>query len=105
MIISQLADDTTLFLKNSDQVAVALGVIDAFSKASGLHLNIFKCELLSIMDCTISSICNIPVKEKVVYLGIVITKNESTRCNDNFIQIVEKKNLKNLTSGFKGIFL
>ncbi len=94
VIISQLADDTTLFLKNSNQVAVALGVIDAFSKASGLHLNISKCELLSIMDCTVSSIYNIPVKEKVVYLGIVITKNESTRCNDNFIPIVEKKRKK-----------
>ncbi len=94
VIISQLADDTTLFLKNSDQVAVALGVIDAFSKISGLHLNISKYELLSIMDCTISSICNILVKEKVVYLGIVITKNESTRCNDNFIPIVEKPRKK-----------
>ncbi len=80
--------------KNSNQVAVALGVIDAFSKASGLHLNISKCELLSIMDCTVSSIYNILVKEKVVYLGIVITKNESTRCNDNFIPIVEKTRKK-----------
>lgn len=94
VVICQLADDTTLFLKNSDQIAVALGVIDVFSKASGLHLNISKCELLSIMDCTIPSICNIPVKEKVVYLGVVITKNESTRCNDNFVPIVEKTRKK-----------
>lgn len=82
------------FKKNSNQVAVALGVIDAFFKASGLHLNISKWELLYIMDCTVSSIYNIPVKEKVVYLGIVITKNESSRCNDNFIPIVEKTRKK-----------
>lgn len=71
VIVSQLADDTTLFLKNSDEVAIALGVINTFSEASGLHLNIAICELLSVKDCDAPSICNIPVKEKVV-LGIVI---------------------------------
>jgi len=42
ILISQLADDdTTLFLKNKDQVSVALNIIDLFSSASGLVLIIF----------------------------------------------------------------
>ncbi|MGL4485161.1 MAG: hypothetical protein ACRCUS_09440, partial [Anaerovoracaceae bacterium] len=43
--ISQLTDDTTLFLKDSSQVSVALNILLAFSKASCLNLNINKCEL------------------------------------------------------------
>ncbi len=44
LIISQLADDTALFLKDSSQVLVALNVLQAFTKTSGLNLNIDKCE-------------------------------------------------------------
>ena len=38
--ISQLADDTTLFLENKDQISKVLEIIDAFSDESGLKLNI-----------------------------------------------------------------
>ncbi|CDQ61290.1 unnamed protein product [Oncorhynchus mykiss] len=44
--ISQLADDTTLFLRDKDQVAHALNALTAFSIASGLMLNVSKCEIL-----------------------------------------------------------
>lgn len=74
IVISQLADDTALFLKDHHQVPAALKVVDAFSKAPGLSLNISKCELLSIKDCQLQHIANIPVKESVTYLGIVISK-------------------------------
>ncbi len=43
LIISQLADDTALFLKDSSQVSVALNILQVFTKASGLNLNIDKC--------------------------------------------------------------
>ena len=77
IIISQLADDTALFLKDQHQVSAALKVVDAFSKASGLYLNINKCELLSVKDCQLQQIANIPVKESVTYLGIVILKEQN----------------------------
>jgi len=42
MKISQLADDTALFLENTNQVGKALETIISFSMASGLNLNIHK---------------------------------------------------------------
>lgn len=42
--ISQLADDTTLFLKNENEIKSALSIINDFGKHSGLKLNINKTE-------------------------------------------------------------
>lgn len=50
LIISQLADDTTLFLKNKTQIPLSLQIINNFSKASGLKLNLNKCELFDLKD-------------------------------------------------------
>ncbi len=65
VIISQLADDTTLFLKDERQISLAITIIDSFSKASCLA-NIQKCEFLAIKDYNESSVHNIPVQEKCV---------------------------------------
>uniref|UniRef100_A0A669DIK2 Reverse transcriptase domain-containing protein n=1 Tax=Oreochromis niloticus TaxID=8128 RepID=A0A669DIK2_ORENI len=94
IFISQLADDTTLFLKNASQVQMAINTINAFSLASGLHLNIGKCELLALRNCNSLSIAGIPVKESVTYLGIIINKNQSTRCSLNFTPILDKTQRK-----------
>lgn len=90
IIISQLADDTTLFLRNSSQVPLAISLMELFSRASGLHLNLKKCELLAIKDCDVDSIANIPIKNSVVYLGVTIDKRDSHRCLVNFSPIIEK---------------
>lgn len=90
LIISQLADDTTLFLKNTSQVPLALNEISLFSKASGLCLNIRKCELLTIHDCKPSISLNITVKTEIKYLGIIISKNTNNRENLNFEHITQK---------------
>ncbi len=79
ILISQLADDTSLFLKNASQISVAINRISVFSRASGLHLNLSECELLPLKNCNSTSISNIPVKESVTYLGITINKNTSNR--------------------------
>ena len=42
--ISQLADDTTLFLKNEDAVKKGLNIVEEFGTVSGLKLNIRKTE-------------------------------------------------------------
>lgn len=94
VIISQLADDTTLFLKDSSQVPLAIDIIEAFSKASGLRLNLKKCELLALKDCNVELIANIPVKSSVNYLGIMIDKNEPQRCKNNLTPMVEKMKKK-----------
>ena len=73
--ISQLADDTTLFLRDKDQVAHALNAITAFSIASGLMLNVSKFEILCLCDSDDKEIENIPVKDCVKYLGIHLSKN------------------------------
>jgi len=94
IIISQLADDTTLFLNDASQIPLALSLIESFSRASGLHLNINKCELMSIKSCNVPSICNIPVKDQVTYLGIVINKDQKTRCKLNFDPLIMKTQRK-----------
>lgn len=76
IVISQWADDTTLFLWGSNQIPFVISIINTFSVASGLYLNINKCELMAITDYAFSLICNIPVKNSVTYLGITITKDQ-----------------------------
>ncbi len=73
--ISQFADDTSIFLKDKSMVDKTLEIISFFSKASGLSLNIKKCELFPIHTSSDSSIASIRVKSEVKYLGITITKN------------------------------
>lgn len=60
--LSQLADDTALFLKNALQVKPAIALIETFSKASGLYLNLNKCELFALKSCDITSINNVVLK-------------------------------------------
>lgn len=83
IIISQLADDTTLFLKDASQVSVTIDTIKTFSCASGLCLNISKCELFPLF-------LTFPVKDSVTYFGIVINKNKDTGCSLNFNPIIGK---------------
>lgn len=40
VIISHPAEDTTLFLRDAMQIPLAISVIESFSKASGVHLNV-----------------------------------------------------------------
>uniref|UniRef100_A0A3P9AV59 Reverse transcriptase domain-containing protein n=1 Tax=Maylandia zebra TaxID=106582 RepID=A0A3P9AV59_9CICH len=88
--ISQFADDTVIFLKDKSILEKALNVISIFSKASGLCLNLKKCELLPLYDCLENSMRTIPVKNEVKYLGIYLDKDINTR---------ESKNLKDKIDG------
>ncbi|XDV39802.1 hypothetical protein PO909_008989 [Leuciscus waleckii] len=90
ILISQLADDTTLFLKNKDEIPVILQRMRLFSQASGLTLNLNKCELLSIHDSSETMLYNIPVKKEVRYLGIWVSKDSRTSNNKNIQKPIEK---------------
>lgn len=92
LAISQLADDTTLFLKNKDQIPLALSLINSFSKASGLQLNLNKCELMALHPSQVDSLFNIPVKESVKYLGISITRDSKASMKENFETKLQKAN-------------
>lgn len=94
LVITQLADDTTLFLKEESQIPIAIEAVAEFSRASGLYLNIKKCELMAIKECNTSILYSILVKDEISYLGILITKNQHSRCYLNFSPIIEKTKKK-----------
>uniref|UniRef100_A0A8C6M6K1 Reverse transcriptase domain-containing protein n=1 Tax=Nothobranchius furzeri TaxID=105023 RepID=A0A8C6M6K1_NOTFU len=83
LIISQLADDTTLFLKDYKQIPIAIDKIKLFSAACGLKLNLKKCELLAIHDSPLKEICNIPIKSEIKYLGTYISKDQQFNLRTN----------------------
>lgn len=70
IFISQLADETTLFLRDASQIPIAINCIKLFSEASGLNINISKCKLMSIKYCIAPTIYNVPVKSEIKYLLI-----------------------------------
>ena len=82
--ITQLADDTILFMQDKDQLSCALTLVEQFSSASGLKLNISKCEILPLHECDDNVMKNIPVKHTFKYLGIHITKNVTERQQLNY---------------------
>ncbi len=49
---------------------------------------------MSIKHCGVPSICNIPVKDQVTYLGIVINKDQKTRSKLNFDPLIVKSQKK-----------
>uniref|UniRef100_A0A9J8DK74 Reverse transcriptase domain-containing protein n=1 Tax=Cyprinus carpio carpio TaxID=630221 RepID=A0A9J8DK74_CYPCA len=84
LIISQLADDTCLFLNNDSQVSVAFNEFILFSKASGLVVNPQKSEILYVHDSNKNSVDGILVKRHVKYLGVDICKSDADRLHHNF---------------------
>ncbi len=70
LVITQLADDTTLFLKNESQLSAA------------------------IKECSKSSICSIPIKNEVTYLAIIIMKDQQKRTSLNLYPVTQKTQKK-----------
>ncbi len=88
VVISQLADDTTVFMKQLTEVPKIMQAINTFSNASGLKLNLNKCELMPIHQCDLTEAYNIPIKSVVKYLGIHISKNPTERENMNVWRVI-----------------
>ena len=93
IVISQLADDTTLFLKDIESLKNALALIDNFSKISGLKLNKDKCEAFWI--CSLASSNSMPLglkwtKGMIKCLGIWCGPNIDDAINFNFKEKIEK---------------
>ncbi len=81
--ISQLADDMVIFLRDQYQIVKVIQLICLFSKASGLYLNINKCDLIAIHNSELDSLCNIPITKSVKYLGITITRDSNQNIPKN----------------------
>ncbi len=95
--LSQLADDTTIFVKNSEEVESVINCIGEFTEISGLKMNKSKSVLFSLKDCPLKEIKGIPIKDTVTYLGIVICKDLMQRNALHFEPIIEKiKNRYNM---------
>lgn len=89
LIISQLADDTCLFLKDYSQVSVALGHFNIFSKASGLVLNSKTFDILYVNYSDKTFIEDIKVKRCVKYLGVDIFRSGSDGLFQNLQPIID----------------
>lgn len=97
--ITQLADDTALFLSDKHQVENALIMVQKFSNASGLCFNTTKCEIMCLYECNDQVLHNITVKKNVKYLGVHICKDGSERQQLNFTPKLKKtKTILNLWS-------
>ena len=86
LIISQLADDTTLFLKSKEEIKKALNIIETFGTYSGLKLNKTKTEGIWIgkLKKSKDKIDNInftdkPIKVLGIYFGL--NKEECDKLN------------------------
>lgn len=103
--MTQLADDTTLFIRHVNQISVAIDLISEFSRASGVYLNLDKYELMFIKECLETNCNNILLKNEVHYLEILITTDQKKRCLIDFCAIIEKTKKKSnrwLRPLFKG---
>ncbi len=89
---SQLADDTTIFLRSEREIDEALRCLDMFSSVSGLIVNINKCELFPLKDISdgVVELCGIPVKNQVSYLGIKICRNQKEIIDLNYLSLIDK---------------
>lgn len=96
----QLADDTTIFLKNENEVKKAIDCLNVFSLVSGLKVNINKCDLFALKDKpnNLTEIEGICIKDVVSYLGIKICKDQDKRVDLNFNPL--KKLKKSLICGY-----
>lgn len=83
--ISQFADDTTCFVKNTTSLHAVKDTLALFATFSGLHLNLDKCAILPLGPQTHppSDIGNIKVVSKAKILGILFSKERSQQ--DHFV--------------------
>ncbi len=72
----------------------AIRCIEEFSAVSGLRKNLNKSVLFPVKKCDLSQLDNIPVKNSVTYLGVVIDKNVNNRCNLSYNAIIHQVNKK-----------
>ena len=98
IFISQLADDTTLFVKDTKSLEKVFNILDKFHKCAGLKLNKNKTEGLILGKHNVDlSKYEIRTPDTIKYLGIIISNKindiEIVNYNDKITQIKNKLNM------------
>ena len=89
--IKQLADDTTLFLKDRDDMILASEILKRFQTFSGLELNIIKTKALQIGKHTDSHNLPYALVNKIKILGIYFKSDEMAKnIEDNWNNRIER---------------
>ena len=96
LLYTAYADDTTLFLKDTESVEKIMNAFYTFSIYSGLKLNKSKCEIagigvlkgMSIELCGME--CIYLTKNSVKILGIHFSYNNKIEYEENFIKLIKK---------------
>ena len=97
--ITQIADDTTLFVRDKSSLEKILSGLQKFHKNAGLKLNKEKAEAMLLGNCSINlSQYGISVqKGNIQILSIKISKNLSDIENINFYEkLIQIKNILNV---------
>jgi len=95
-VITQLADDTSIFVKDETSVANLLCVMDRFFESSGLRLNKQKCEIFILGCCGQNS--NVPnsisglkcIMGNFKALGVHFSKNSQESLDKNIVQRIKR---------------
>ena len=92
IIISQLADDTTLFVKDKVSLQNSLTILEHFYKCAGLRLNKTKTEVIKLGVTNNISLSHLGMKEveTSTSLGIIFTKNSTTTTDINLDNRLKK---------------
>ena len=96
--IKQLADDTTLFLKDREDMDKAKDIIGHFSKFSGLNLNVLKTKALQVGRIQANVDMPFQITEKIKILGVYFKRDKMAKfVEDNWIGRLNKlqKMIKN----------
>ena len=95
--IKQYADDTTLFLKDKNDIEQALKIINKFKKFSGLSLNMHKTKALKIGRSLAEDDIPFEIVEKIKILGIHFQADKMAKhIEDNWLSRIAKiqRNIK-----------
>ena len=89
--IKQLADDTTLFLQNKNDIMHARSILENFSSFSGLTLNQSKTKALKIGKNNEEEEIPFNVTDKIKILGVVFKNNVRAQdIEDNWVSRINK---------------
>ena len=90
--ISQYADDTCLYLKDTPSIEKTLKVFECFYRYAGLRLNQAKTEILKLGNHNLSGkVCGLNLINKPIrVLGITVTKDKNEIVSSNVTTIIEK---------------
>ena len=89
--IKQLADDTTLFLKNKEDMLVTENVMTQFATFSGLKLNNRKTKALKLGTQQLDDGLPFQVEERIKILGIIFQRDKMAKdIEENYLDRIKK---------------